>query len=121
MRFHKIISSMLFVSGFVVVLGCSDDPVRNPEQTRTGIVSVLVVDVSGDSPVSGVEIAMPPSGLVSKTDRDGIAVFEVPPGDYFVDASVCCVGPGFIEYHISVTVVKGRTARVLLQACLACV
>ena len=54
------------------------------------------------------------------TDADGIARFEVAPGEYFVDAQVCCIGPGFIEYHEPVQVVARQTAQVQLLACLKC-
>jgi hypothetical protein len=44
----------------------------------------------------------------------------VPAGRYVVNAELCCVGPGFIEYHEDVTVAAGETAEVLLFSCLAC-
>ena len=41
--------------------------------------------------------------------------------DYFVDANVCCQGPGLINYHVPVTITDGETEIVDLQACLVCV
>ena len=106
---------MLAVSCLVLLPGCADDP----EQPRTGTVSAVVLDGS-HSPVAEVEIRLSPTSLVAKTDENGLVVFEVPPGSYFVDANVCCAGPGFIDYHLPVVVRVGRTVAVELRACLVC-
>ena len=110
----------ILVSGLLIWLslfpGCSDNP-GSPSQ---GTVSALVTD-SGLGPVADVEITLSPGGIVAKTNRDGVAVFHVAPGRYFVDAHVCCIGPGWIEYHLPVTVREGETVEVEMQACLVCV
>ena len=61
------------------------------------------------------------ANLVGKTDREGTVVFQAARGSYFVDASVCCVGPGMIEHHEAVRIVVGQTVEVELHACLVCV
>ena len=99
-----------------VAFGCSDDPTE-PEN---GKISALVIDDGLDYPVEDVAITVTPGNIVVKTDGNGVAVFEVPAGRYFVDATVCCAGPGGIEYHIPVMVREGETTRVRMQACLVC-
>lgn len=86
-----------------------------------GFVSVRVVNGPARQPVAEVDVTLTGTGQVSKTDREGIAAFEVPPGNYFVDAHVCCAGPGFIDYHVPITVETGKTVPVELQACLECI
>ena len=109
-------AALLFVCSVAHISGCSNDLT----QPITGVLIVSVNDVS-QVPVSDVEIEITPVGLVSTTNDEGVAVFEVAPGDYFVDASVCCQGPGFIDYHVPITVAGGETQAVELQACLACI
>lgn len=86
-----------------------------------GFVSVHVVNGPSRQPVADVDVSITGSDQVSKTDRDGIAAFEIPPGNYFVDARVCCAGPGFIDYHVPITVETGKTVPVELEACLECI
>jgi len=107
---------LLLALGCILVAGCDEDPTRPP----TGIISVTVIDFDGP-PVSGVAIRVVPADRTAMTDAQGIAMFQLAPGDYFVDASLCCMGPGFIEYHVPVTVIAGETETVELQSCLACV
>jgi hypothetical protein len=107
---------LLLLCGLVLFGGCSD----NPEYPRSATVSALVIDEGLKQPVADVEVTLLPANMVLKTDRNGLAVFRVTPGRYFVDAKVCCVGPGFIEYHLPVMVGDGETVEVRLQACLLC-
>ena len=103
---------------FVLIFGCGDDGV----EPVTGFLTVAVYDQGDPSvPVAGVEIRIVPSSLASDTNESGEAQFELTPGDYFVNAAVCCAGPGLVEYHEAVSVVEGQTAEVVLPACLACV
>jgi hypothetical protein len=106
----------LLIAVALTAMGCGDDPA----QSETGRIHVAVVDNSTSDPVEGVEIAITPAGVVSTTAADGVARFEIAPGDYFVDAQVCCVGPGFIQYHEPIQVVARETAEVTLSACLSC-
>jgi hypothetical protein len=101
--------------------GCSDSPDAPRSIVKTGFVYAFVIDEGINQPVADVTITLTPGNHVATTDKRGLAIFEVPAGDYFVDADVCCIGPGFIEYHVPVEVVGGETARVTLEACLACV
>lgn len=100
------------------ILGCGDDTV----EVGKGALTVAVYD-QGDPaiPVPDVEIRVVPGDLVSTTDGNGETRFELSPGDYFVDASVCCAGPGTIDYHEPASVMSERTTEVILPACLACV
>lgn len=100
----------------LLALGCGDDPAT----PVPGSVVVVVADRSLNEPVEGVEVRLSPAGLVATTGADGIARFDVAPGDYFVDAQVCCLGPGFIRYHEPVTVTAQQSAEITLDACLRC-
>lgn len=99
------------------LLSCSDDETTSPE---TGTITAVVTD-SMVGAVAGVEITLLPLGIVEETGEDGRAVFTVPVGNYFVDAKVCCIGPGWFDYHIAVKVEAGKTVEVEMAACLACV
>ena len=116
MKSNRYVAILLLACGSFLIAGCGDDPVR-PE---TGFILVTVKDVSGP-PVADVEIRIPAAGLTSTTDPEGVALFEVVPGHYFVEANLCCAGPGFIDYHVPVTVAGGKTETVVLQSCLDCV
>ncbi len=114
---NKLIISALFY--FLIFISISCDSVST--ESRLGVISVIVVDNDlNGTPVPNVEITVTPIDIVQKTDSNGICNFEVEPGNYFVDAEVCCVGPGNIEYHVSVKVIENKTADVKLLACLSC-
>ena len=120
MRFQNVAVPILVLCVSVLVDGCADDT-EAPEAAKPGIISALVVDENLNGPVADVTSTVMPGNIVMKTDRNGLAIFEVAPGEYFVDASVCCAGVGDIEYHISIIVSEGETTRVKMEACLACV
>ena len=106
------IGSMLFFFG-----SCK----KEPGASDKGIIFVSVVDNdAGKTPVPNVEIKIMPVEVTGKTNDAGTASFEIDPGDYYVDADVCCIGPGFIQYHEPVTVHAEDTAKVELTACLRC-
>jgi len=94
---------------------------KGGEVSGKGIISVSVIDNDAEqTPVPDVEITIAPGDITGKTDSSGTASFKVDPGDYYVDADVCCMGPGFIQYHEPVSVLAGDTAEVELSACLRC-
>jgi len=119
MRIRDVVVSLLAVGGLVLLIGCSDDS-EKPQDPTMGTLSALVIDEGLDQPVENVTVTVTPGDFVQETGSDGLAVFELPAGEYFVDASVCCAGPGNIEYHLSVTVDGGQTTRVKMTACLGC-
>jgi len=113
----KLIMLALFYLLFFNLISCDNAPT----ESKLGIISVIVVDNNlNGTPVPNVEITVTPIDIVQKTDSNGISNFEVEPGNYFVDAEVCCVGPGNIEYHVPVKVIENKTADVKLLACLLC-
>ncbi len=116
MQSTTIVTTILFVSGLILLSGCDEEA----SQPSTGFISVSVTDGTSQDPVADVEIEVAPVTLVLRTDKDGMAVFEVAPGDYFVNAEVCCEGPGFLEYHVPAAVAAGERIEVNLYACLAC-
>ena len=113
----KIFIPVLFYFLIFNSISCSDATT----DSRSGKIAVLVIDndVNG-TPVPDVEITVMPSDIVKMTDANGICNFEVEPGNYFVDAEVCCAGPGNIQYHIPVKVIENNTADIKLLACLSC-
>jgi hypothetical protein len=104
---------LIFFASFLQ--GCFIDP----DLFKTGTVNVSVVDEFHQS-VPDVEVRLLPDSLAGKTDSSGTITFVVLPGDYYVDASICCVGPGFLQYHVPVTVRTGEKSAVELKACLSC-
>jgi hypothetical protein len=115
MKSDRRVSLVLLAFGLTFLASCHEDPIP----TGPGLLSVSVVDSSGP-PVSDVEVRIAPLGLTARTDAQGVASFELAPGDYFVDANLCCLGPGFIDYHVPVTVIASQRASVQLQSCLTC-
>jgi len=116
MKLRGVALECVFLGMVVFGFGCSEDPSTQPQ---AGFISVQVMDISSNQPVADVEIMI--ANQVARTDANGIAVFEVGVGDYFVDARVCCIGPGFIEHHVPIAVTAGKTVEVALHACSACV
>ena len=111
-----LIPAALFILVFNLV-SCDNAPT----DTKLGIISVSVVDNDANkTPVPNVDITITPSNIVLKTDQNGISNFEVEPGNYFVNAEVCCLGPGFIVYNVPVQVIEDRTSSIELEACLSC-
>ena len=115
MKSNRYLATLLLVCGSIIFTGCAEDPIR----PKTGFVLVTVTDASGPL-VADIEIRIVPAGLVLLTDAEGVALFEVVAGDYFVEANVCCLGPGLINYHVPVTVTDGETEIVNLQSCFVC-
>ncbi len=113
----KIIVPVSFIFLSYYITSC-DSGVTD---TKNGTISVLVVDNDPNAtPVPDIDITIAPLQVIKKTDVNGIARFEVAPGNYFVDAEVCCRGPLNITYHEPVEVIENRTSNVRLTACLAC-
>jgi hypothetical protein len=109
--------SALFYLLFFSSISCDDAAT----ESILGTIFVIVVDNDlNGTPVPDVEITLTPINIVQKTDSTGICNFKVEPGNYFVDAEVCCAGPGNIEYHVPVKVIENKTSDVKLLACLSC-
>ena len=112
----KLIMSVLFYVLLFNSSSCDD----STTESGLGVISVVVVDNDlSKTPVPDVEIIVTPIGIVKMTDSTGTCNFEVKPGNYFVNAEVCCQGPGNIEYHVPANVVEDNTFNVKLEACLS--
>ena len=114
----KILRTLLEVASLATLLSllqCSDDVTS----AFGGILSVRVVDPQ-IGPVADQLITILPDSQRAQTNMGGVAVFFLPAGDHFVDAQVCCLGPGFITYHVPVTIRGADTTSVTLRACLTC-
>ncbi len=119
-RASAVVAPMVLAVVLLSVPGCGNDEDHVTRTTDTGTVEVTVKDNSGDVYLEGVEITLSPPGLTGSTDPNGKTAFQVAPGGYFVDAQLCCVGPGLIQYHEPVTVAANETTSVTLTACLSC-
>ena len=114
---NKLTLLVLFSFLFFFSISCND----KPTESQLGIIAVIVIDNdAAKTPVQGVEITITPGDIIKQTDANGLYSFEIDPGAYYVDADVCCNGPGYIHYHEPVTVVKNETTEVTLLACLRC-
>jgi hypothetical protein len=114
---NKIIISIFLYLVFFNSVSCNN----TPTDSRLGTISVSVVDNDANkSPVPNVDITITPINITQKTNANGIINFKVEPGDYYVNAEVCCLGPGFIIYHEPLQVIEDRTSSIELEACLSC-
>lgn len=103
--------------GSALVIGCDEGPLA----PRSGTLVVAVYDGGNAAhPVPDVLVEVTPVGRRATTGDDGTVTFQLAPGGYYVDADVCCAGPGPIQYHRPVTLVANQTTTVTLNACLAC-
>ena len=113
----KVIMLSLISFIFFNQISCSDE-VNNNE---LGSVSVLVVDNdSSATPIPDIEITLTPVNEVKYTDSSGTCNFNVRPGDYYVNAEVCCAGVSNIVFHELVNVESNKTSKVKLVGCLSC-
>ena len=109
---HRCFAVLILSVGCLLVFGCDLNP--------TGFIVVTVLD-TGNAP-AGFEIQIFPSfyDLIAITDDQGVARFEVEPGDYFVDASLPWTWPAPRKHHVPVTVHGRETVQVQLRACSNC-
>jgi hypothetical protein len=114
MGFKVIIS---LVSIILLFFSCKG----KPTEADTASLMILVVDNdSQETPIADVEIIVTPGNITKKTDLKGLCRFELSPGDYYVDARVCCIGPGWIQYHEPVSILTNESKILKLHGCLAC-
>jgi hypothetical protein len=115
--FIKAVSTIFVLSFFFYQISCNG----KPTESSTGSISISVVDNDPEeTPIPDVAITILPGNIVLKTDANGKCSIKVEPGDYYVDADVCCIGPGNIHYHEPVNVSANETEEVKLVGCLAC-
>ena len=105
---------------FLVLTWCISCSENKPVEPETGYISVYVYDTASESPMPDVEITVVPGDLVQLTDVNGRTVFEVDPGEYYVNAEICCFIIFPVEYHIPVTITKGATVEVEMADCFSC-
>jgi len=113
----KLIESSILCLIIFNQISCSDEVT----DTELGTVTVLVVDNDPSStPIPDIEITLTPINKVEFTDSSGSCSFNVKPGNYFVDAEVCCAGVSNIVFHEMVRVDENKTSTVKLVGCLSC-
>jgi len=114
-------SKAVFAFVVMLLLTCFTSCDRNkPTEPETGYISVHVYDTASERPIQDAEITVVPGDLVQLTDVNGRTVFEVDPGEYYVDAEICCFIIFPVEYHIPVTVTKRDTVKVEMADCFSC-
>lgn len=114
-KYSKYIYLAFFIFLVFQLVYCNKDPM----ESKSGVISVSVIDNNTEeTPVPDVEITITPGNIVKTTDANGLCSFEVGPGEYYVDAEVCCIGPGDIQYHELVAISENETTEVKLLACL---
>lgn len=115
----KIILNLFYpIFLILLILSPSCTESTNPQ---TGTISVYAKDNDPkETPIPNAQITLIPGNIVKETDENGLCSFNVEPGDYFINAELCCVGPGYIHFHEEVIVKKGEVTKVELTACLSC-
>jgi hypothetical protein len=92
-----------------------------PTESDTATLLVYVVDNDQrETPIPGVEVIISPGNIIKKSDSKGLCRFELKPGDYYVDAKVCCIGPGWFQYHEPVNILLNEIKTLKLHGCLSC-
>jgi hypothetical protein len=116
-RFKAVICLISIILLFISDLSCKG----KPAESETPSLLIFVVDNdSKETPIPAVEIIVTPGNITKITDSKGLCWFELSPGNYYVDAKVCCVGPGWIQYHEPVNILIDESKILKLHGCLAC-
>lgn len=110
------ILTLTLITALLLSCSCETTEVQPADE---GYLSVTVTD-ERDSLIQNIEIFIVPDSSSVKTDANGKAFFILETGDYFVDASICCIGPGFFNYHEPVTIEKNDTVKLEFEGCTAC-
>jgi len=114
-RISIYLVSMLFL--FFSYFSCTG------ESTEFDTASLLVYVIDNDqqeTPIPGVEVIVTPGNIIKKSNSKGLCRFELKPGDYYVDAKVCCIGPGWFLYHEPVNISLNESKTLKLHGCLSC-
>mgnify|MGYP001388921577 CR=1 FL=1 len=114
----KHLNLIFFVFAFFYLVGCNDDPTNS----KTGILHILAIDNGEEeTPIPNLEITITPGDFVKNTDENGVCLFELDPGDYFLNTKVCCAGASYWHpYEEPVTIIESDTVEVILPFCLSC-
>ncbi len=99
----------------LALLSCGRSPLA-PE----GRLQVYVSE-NGSGPAAGKRIEIRETSLSQSTDKNGLALFTVSPGNYVVRAyEIGTPGPGFPFVEQSVEVASARTSRTQFNDCTMC-
>jgi len=104
---------------FLIIISCKE----NTTKVETGTVLVKVVDLDGTlmaNETITLKQENSESGLVKKTDKEGICRFNVKPGKYYVNAHLPGPGPSGKFYHTLVIVKENEMSQITLEACREC-
>ena len=108
---------MIVASFFLLFLfvSCEDST-----SIETGTIYISVVDTGG-GPVPNKEIIIMPDSLVKTTNVNGVCLFELKPGNYYVTAHLSRPGPADFFYNELVRIEKNKTLKIKLTTCPSCV
>lgn len=111
---------MVCFGAATISCGSSDGSPQSVDRPVDGTILVHVYwDGSG---LAGKRVELVEPGVESTTDKNGLARFDVPPGEYTVRAyEINHGGPGLPYYDTEVRVSAGGTVRVEIVDCLPCV
>ena len=121
----KVSILFLFVLIISLLIACNKNSTTPTidEEPNDSIGKIVVYVTDNDSartPIQDAEIFINPLNQSKFTDSSGVCVFELKPDLYVVEAYLCCVGPGLIDYHDSVLVIENETKYLTFTACLSC-
>jgi hypothetical protein len=109
---------ILLIAIALAVVSCRQIPSQPTPQP--GRIVAIVHD--GTNPVAGVKLQLLETGQIKTTDENGMAIFEVAPGNYTVRAfNINRPGPALQSIDIPVETRSGETSNVEVFDCLACV
>jgi len=113
--FYGII--IIILSTLIMQLSCAGQII----ESQTGTLLVLIVDNDyQETPISDVAVIVTPGNIINTTDSNGLCTFTLEPGEYYVDAEVCCIGPGYIQYHEYEKILPSTIKILKLYGCLSC-
>jgi hypothetical protein len=114
---------ILFPFSLIICLLVACNNATTSENSDKSIGKIIVNVQDNDSahtPVPNAQIFINSLNQSKFTDSTGTCVFELKPNLYIIEAYLCCVGPGTIDYHDSVLVIENETKYLTFTACLSC-
>lgn len=117
----KLLFSFVYLTLFFALVYFSISCKGSPSNSQTATLDVLVVDNDPqETPIPDVEITITPGNIIQKTSLNGTCRFILKPGDYYVNAHVCCAGSRYIPYHEPVSLGQNELETIKLIGCLSC-
>jgi hypothetical protein len=112
---------MKIVIGMILMISLASCK-EGPSQAQSGMGYIAAHVFFGDSGIANKQVTLVQTAETRRTDRNGHAVFSVPPGRYFVQAiDIHGGGPGLPRTVTdTVEAISGDTSHVEFFDCIAC-